>query len=190
MKRLVAGLLTLLLLCGFTFQAPKPNPDPLDLNPVLNAFRFDGVETTVVWRTCRQLNAFYYPTARRVVLCNELRRLEPGAIRYILAHELAHGVIMQLDVPYTTHHEGAADELAALMLIWMGREADVVDGALFWAGMGRPENPFDDHFGDWRRANNLICLVEGSLDDGLVETGCIATYRRATRAWVKLLHMD
>jgi hypothetical protein len=187
---MIKVLALLLCLLGVSPAAAGAKPDPYELQSVINSFQFDGVEVTVGWRKCGQVNAFYYYNAKRVVLCNELQKLPAGVIRYILAHELSHAVIMQLDVAYTTHHEGAADELAALMLIWTGREEDVLAGAVFWATLDRPEDPFDDHFGDMRRAVNLACLVAGSKDEGLSDLGCTGIYRRATRAWVRLLDLQ
>jgi hypothetical protein len=186
-RRLLTAWAILAVLLGGA--AAGVDKDPFDLTPVINAFRFDGVETRVTWETCGEINAYYFPSQRKVVLCTELQAFSPGVVRYILAHELSHAVIMQRDVAYTTSHEGAADELAALVLIWMGRDTDVLEGARFWATLGRPENPFDDHFGDVRRAWNMTCLVAGSRDDGIYSRGCTETYRRAVRAWVRLLEL-
>jgi hypothetical protein len=178
---LVCSFALLALLAGFI----KNEPDPYALGRVEAAFMFDGVRTTVTWRDCGVVNAYYYPAEKTVVMCNELKgAADAGTIRFILAHELSHSVIMQLEIPYTTHHEGAADELAALMLIWIGMDNDVWAAAEWWWGKGRDEDPADDHYGDKRRALNLACLVIGSRPEG---GGCTSQYRRAVKAWNRLL---
>lgn len=186
-RRLVAWWLLGAFLAGFSTPAKR---DALNLQPVINAFLFDGVETKITWDTCGQVNAYYHPSTRTVTLCNELKTLPPGVIRYVLAHELSHSVIMQRGVAYTGSHEASADELAAVMLILLGNEQDVLAGAAFWAGLGRDEDPYDDHPGDLRRAHTLRCLVWTSQDEPFAELVCNANYSRVVSAWVRLLKMD
>jgi hypothetical protein len=187
-RRLLAAWLVLAILCGFTVAAPVKNPDPLDIQPIANRFMFDGVQTKIEWEECGEINAYYWREARTVTMCTELLVLKPGAIRFILAHELAHGVITQRDVPYTSHHEAAADELATLMLIWMGRADDVHAAAEFWFEQGGDEDATDDHFSGHRRWFNLECLAYGATGEPKYGR-CVEKYRRATRAWVHLLGM-
>jgi hypothetical protein len=187
-RRLLAAWAILAVLAGTT--AAEPPPDPLGLAPIVSMFNFDGTQTKVVWDDCGEVNAYYQNSTRTVTMCNELiGAMTPGAIRYVLAHELSHGVIMQLRVPYTGSHEAAADELAAVMLIATGRPEDVLRGAEFWASLGRDENPYDDHPGDNRRSFTLMCLVATSMELDPLRT-CNADYDRSLSAWVKLLGMD
>lgn len=187
--RLAAVWIALYILTGFRPISAQVH-DPLNLTPIINAFRFDGVATTVRWDACGVVNAYYLPWKRQVVLCEELKVLSPGAFRYVLAHELAHGVIMQRNVAFTGSHEWAADELAGLILILIGHEQDVLDGAAFWAGMSRDEDPYDDHYGDRRRAHNLQCLVWTRNRDPFIRMMCNTDYTHVVSAWVRLLGMD
>jgi hypothetical protein len=181
MTRILAVLVLLLSLGA----APSAKyRDPYGLERVAASFMFDGVNTTWTWADCGQINAYYFPGKQEVVMCNELRKLEPGVIRYIFAHELSHGVIMQLRIPYTGSHEATADELAALMLVVTGRDADVLAAARWWLTMGRDENPYDDHPGDVRRAHNLLCMVLTYADH---TAGCNTRFERVAAAWVRLL---
>ncbi len=184
MSRLIAAWALLAVLMG---AAPAATRDPYKLTPVINAFRFDGVDATIEWKTCGQVNAFYQPWDHRVVLCNELKAYSPGVIRYILAHELSHATIMQRSIPYTGSHEWAADELAGLWLIIIGHEDDVMEGAEFWYGLGRDENPYDDHPGDTRRALNLACLVWTHQEVPSALAGCNTQFKRVNAAWNELL---
>jgi len=179
------GKLLAILAIVFSCAAAPAEPD-FELDAIADAFRFEGVHTTYEWRDCGMVNAFYDPHRRHVLLCNELRDLEPGAVRYIFAHELSHGVIMQRGVPYTTSHEGAADELAALWLVVIGRADDVYAGARFWRGLGRDENPYDDHFSDLRRAHSLECIARGAQGKSFM---CTLEYRRIVKTWIRLLEI-
>ncbi len=184
-------MLLVAMCCSFTFR-PAPAADPHGLQPVVNAMMFPGVETSVVWRKCGEANAFYHLKARTVVLCEELKAaagFTPGFLRYVLAHELAHGVIIQRDLNYTGSSEWAADELASLVLILTGYEDDVLAGAHFWLNRALPENPFDPHLGDERRGFGMLCLVATKLNQDPFYQ-CDVTYRRAVRAWVLLLGLD
>jgi hypothetical protein len=183
-KRMLACWLALAVLCGFA----KTDPDPLRLTPVINAFRFNGVDTTVEWRTCGQVNAFYNIAGRKVILCNEAKTLPPGIIRYMLAHELAHGVIIQRDVAYTGSDEWAADELAALMLLLIGNDQDVLDGAGYWLNRGSPEDPTDAHYGDDRRGWNMLCIAATKTGDDPMGY-CSIQWDHVVSTWVRLLDM-
>lgn len=161
--------------------------DPYGLKPVVSAMMFDGVETEVVWRECGFVNAFYAPEARQVTLCTELRELGPGVIRFILAHELAHGVIIQRDLAFTGSSEWAADELAGLVLILMGYQQDVLDAADFWFARGTPETPTDPHLGADRRGWGLLCMVATKK---FRVYDCDIDYGHVVKTWVKLLDLS
>ncbi len=176
-------LAALLILCGFT-SAPQGLYGTEEIERIMS---LPGVQTGVTWRDCGEVNGYYLPIAHRVVMCNELRAFRPGLIRYVLAHELAHGIIQQLDVPITGTEEWAADELAAVMLLATGHGNDVLEGAEFWLSWNRPEDPFDPHLGDQRRFFDMACLV--FTHDGSVVRGCHASYRRSLSAWVRLLRL-
>lgn len=194
--RLLACWAVLALLLGFT----APPRDPLGLEPVIEMFRLPGVQVSVSWMPCGQANAFYSqrggmvwsPTGvifiepKSVVLCTELQSLvRPAAIRFILAHELAHAVIMQRDIPYTGSGETAADELAAVMLSVYDHRGDVIAMAEFFERMGGEDNAWDDHPAGERRGVALRCLAYGSMN--AAPYGCPVSWERVHRAWVQLL---
>lgn len=180
------GVLLALLLCSFTYRSPAAD-DPYDLEPVASAMMFPGVETTYSWKTCGFANAFYNIPTQHVTLCEELKDMPgftPGFLRYVLAHEMAHGVIIQRDLGYTGSSEWAADELSSLVLVLMGHEADILDGAQYWLDRAGEEDPTDPHLGDVRRGYGLYCMVATKIGAGY---GCDITYQHAVRTWVQLL---
>ncbi len=181
MTKRFLGVLLALFLCAFNY---RPKQDPYNLAPVISAMMFPGVETEVRWQTCGTVNAYYEPAAKRVTLCRELRTLKPGVIRYILAHELAHGVIIQRDVAFVGSSEWAADELSSLVLILMGNEDDVREGGEWWLGRANPEDPYDEHLGDERRGYGMLCMV---ITHKAPFGGCDINYWHVLNAWLRLL---
>lgn len=174
-KRLLLAWGLLGVLTGWT----KLDRDPHNLQPIINAMQFDGVETTVSWEDCGQINAYYWPLKKHVYLCNELEGLPDGLIQFILAHELAHGVIYQRQIPITGSKEAAADELAAYIMHAMGRDREMLEAATWYAVMNTPEFPPDDHPSDIRRAWALMRLADGTSEYS----------RRVTWTWNYLLEL-
>ncbi len=183
MTRIIACIAAVALLCGYTY---RPKDDPYELDVVASAMMFTGVETTYSWKNCGFINAFYQPSTRHVSLCNELRVLPPGVIRYILAHELSHGVIIQRNLGFTGSSEWAADELASLVLLLVGHDGDVTAGAKFWLDRSSPEDPYDEHLGDERRGYGMLCMV-ASKKAGHDLWGCDIQWRHVVHAWSVLL---
>jgi putative metallopeptidase DUF4344 len=159
-KRMVAAWLLLGVLLGWT----NMKPDPYGLQPVINAFQYDGVDTRVVWRECGEVNAYYIPARQEVVLCTELEllRLTPGVMQHVVAHELAHGVIVQRNIPYTGSGEVAADELSSYVLHAMGYDQALREAARWYALRNEVVPPYDDHPSDMKRAVMLMEIAEGS----------------------------
>ncbi len=186
-RKLLLAWAVVLALTGFTWQPLRG--DPLELQPIMAAMLYDGVWTDVEWRDCGEVNAYYQPDRQTVVMCNELLPLKPAVIRTILAHELAHGVIRQRDIPFTTSEEGAADELSTYVLILMGRQDDLLEAAEWWLARGQQEdNPFDPHPSDARRALSMMCLAKGS--QGLYSPMCTVSWPRVVAAWNRLLEIN
>ena len=149
---------------------------------------FPEVDVRVRWQDCGEVNAEYQPWSHRVVLCNELRDLDPGAVRMIYAHELGHALIDQLDAPITGLAESAADEFAAWFFLREGWNADVLSLAGLFVGMSIDENPRDEHPGDRRRAFQLICLEGQSRGEHKYNPTCKQTnYERVNRVWSRLI---
>lgn len=179
---LLAGWALLAGLAGYTHA----DNDPLGLGEVYAAMNYDGVHTTVSWTDCGQVNAFYVPGIQHVFLCNELRTQPRSFVRFVYAHELAHGVIAQRDIPITGSGEVAADELAAYTMIGAGWADDVFAAGRTFMESGQPEDPVDPHPSDAHRAFSLGCFALQSK--GLDSDYCRGTpWPQVTRNWARLL---
>lgn len=195
-KRLLLAWAVLAALFSQTAAAP-----PAGLDAVVELMRFPGVEVTVSRRDCGTVNAFYMPVAgpiflptrvlfsdgKEVVLCNELLetlKYQDGIVRVVLAHELAHAVIIQLDLPFTGSSETAADELAAVMLLLHGYKYDIQAAAAHWP-WNTPDVAEDPHPSSARRRVMFKCFAEQY--EGNYTSDCPVDLPRAARAWLRLL---
>ena len=158
--------------------------DPYKLAPLLQTM---PASVAVTWRKCGQVNALYYVARAEVVMCNELKKLPDGVIRFIFAHELAHGVIYQNNVTYTGSEEWAADELAALVLIEMGDGLSVLEAAAWFKDKGTTEDHLTtSHPVAMRRFVTLGCMVlQSTGEDADI---CSVDYNRIKGAWARLLN--
>jgi hypothetical protein len=99
-----------------------------------------------------------------------------GAVNsFILAHEFAHALIHNFELPVLGREEDAADAIATVMLLKAEEGAlYAIDAAEFWAAFsGRQEPPAlaeyaDNHSLDRQRADNILCFVAGS-NEGILE---------------------
>lgn len=182
-RRLLVAWLVLLLLTGYT---AVPFPDPLRLGGI-PAVMIDGrVRVTTHWEECGALNAFYSPAKRSITLCTELLAAPPGFVRYVYAHELAHAVIIQLDIPFTGSHEAAADELAAVMFGLYGMADDIDEAGRYWMARGQDNPPWSDHPDDDWRGLRLRCLAYGAVSKNR-DHECTEMFLRASSSWLRLL---
>lgn len=161
--------------------APPAVEDPYGLAPLRQAI---PAEVMTVWMDCGEANAAYLPAVDTILMCNELRNYSRGVVATIYAHELAHAFIHQFDVPFTGSEEWAADELAAVTLIKLGRPDDIMEAGK-WLLENPNENPLDVHMGGLRRAGYLYCMVEQSK--GNKEDWCYVDYNRIAKVWKKWL---
>ena len=93
-----------------------------------------------------------------------------GAVNsFILAHEFAHALIHNFELPVLGREEDAADGIATVVLL-KAEEGGLyaIDAAEFWeAFSGRQDPPdlaeyADNHSFDRQRADNILCWVAGS----------------------------
>jgi hypothetical protein len=121
-----------------------------------------AADTDVLWLPCGQDNGFYYLPSGPIVLCLELNDT-PAAV-FAAAHEAGHALVSQMGLKVDQDRAGnerAADELAALFLIEMGRPDDVVGGAKwFMRDMARKGDGVHPAARD--RVRDLLCLVDGA----------------------------
>lgn len=168
--------------CNDGLKAVYSDPDPLKLAPIIGLYHetFPEVEFTIHWRRCGEENAYYDEGSHRIVMCSELLPHGGSLVRFVLAHELAHAVIMQRNVPFTGLHETAADELATLVMIVLGRQEDVKTYAKYLLTLKNdlpPEAPYAEHDA---RSHALNRIIDGSNRN-------TAEWQRLTWAWLTIL---
>ncbi len=134
---------------------------------------------------CNQINAFYDPNTKRIIVCYELVSyflgvFKPtaktdaelgnavlGALIFSFFHESGHGLIHILDLAAVGREEDAVDQLATLILIASGDEgvSMAMSGAYWFQLQSKAGNklPFwDEHAFDGQRFYNIMCLIYGS----------------------------
>lgn len=123
-----------------------------------------------------------------------------------LFHELGHALIDVWELPATGREEDAVDQLATVLILDGSSEGvdSALNAAIEFDIAASNDDPgdmifWDEHSFSKTRFYDMICLVYGSdtkknawmvSDDGLPRdraVRCSEEYRRANRAWMKLL---
>jgi hypothetical protein len=102
-----------------------------------------------------------------------------GAVNsFIFAHEFAHALIANFELPILGKEEDAADAIStALLLKAEEGAAYAAEAAGFWADFSERQSPpalveyADVHSLDLQRAFNVLCWVAGSSEQSYVEVG-------------------
>jgi hypothetical protein len=101
----------------------------------------------------------------------ELEEQAIGVNSFILAHEFAHALIENFELPVLGKEEDAADSIStALLLEVPDGDEYAVDAALFWAGLSGGQESHtvaeyaDSHSLDIQRSYNILCWVAGSSE--------------------------
>jgi hypothetical protein len=166
---------------------------------------------------CNSEDAYYDPNSQRITLCYELIQrytealgsqdgsMETAALHaglFTLFHELGHALIDLMELPVTGREEDAADEFAAVMLLWSNQEQAALSGAQQFSVDAEEWEavPFwDEHGTDMQRYYNIACYVYGSdverwqslvSDESLPQERadvCEEDYWRKSNSWNKLL---
>lgn len=166
----------------------KKSDIPTDVAVILPDLADPRVDFTIVVEECGEVNSYYFPALHRITLCKELLALDHALVRFVLAHEIGHAFIMQLDIPFTGSHEAAADEFAMITEIAAGRAADLDKAAEHYLRAAEEGQvpPWDEHPTDLQRYWRLHCAAGEALKERrmLCDTGFV---KRAARTWVRLL---
>ncbi len=186
------------LLCADTKDAPLGLVDTSDIlfgsDTVYRLPQLAGriadprVRIDVSLKECGFQNAFYHPASRTITFCTEMLVHAPGAVRFFLAHEVAHAYIVQLDLPFTGSHEAAADELAAYLMIKAGYAEDLITVAKYWDTRDEATGSvptWADHPANGQRAWTLGCL--GAEATGRLVPLCRGDLTRIKHNWERLL---
>jgi hypothetical protein len=132
-----------------------------------------------------------------------------GNMLFVLLHEMAHGLIADLQLPVLGREEDAADQFATVSMLKMGTEFShrtLVNAAKGWflsdrRSRDRGDNMvyYDAHGLDLQRAYNIICIMVGSDADRFRDLAdevhlpedrrdtCLGDYSNASWSWDKAL---
>jgi hypothetical protein len=144
---------------------------------------YPEVEVEIVWRPCGQVNAFYYPSDKRIVMCTETEKI-PGAAVFFAAHEMGHAVAIQL---LSTRDEAAADEIAALAMLELGMGKELLEAAIYFKKDGNQyHEDGDSHPSHGYRAWFLACM--GASMDG-APAACVNLANTTRMKWWVRLHL-
>lgn len=99
----------------------------------------------------------------------ELGEQAAAVDNFILAHEFAHALIANFELPVLGREEDAADSIATVLLLGVPEGAAyAADAAAFWADFSSRQEPpalveyADVHSLDLQRSFNVLCWVAGS----------------------------
>lgn len=147
------------------------------------------IKVQIAVAECGDVNAYYAPDADTIVLCIENLTLPAGVQRFLLAHELGHATIDQLNLPIPGSEEAAADEFAAIALAQSGH-ADDLEATAKWfdslAELDPDENVHDDHQSHAKRAATIRCLGWGAKAIPFAKM-CTAKYNKISNNWQRLI---
>lgn len=175
-------------------------------------------DVNIEFLECGIENAYYDPNVKTITLCYELVQrytealgsddgsMETAALHaglFTLFHELGHALIDVLELPITGREEDAADEFAAIMLLWSEQEEAALSGAQQFsvdAAEWEAAPYWGEHGTDMQRYYNIACYVYGSDSDRwshLITNEtlpqeradlCEEDYWRKSNSWTKLLN--
>jgi Putative metallopeptidase len=162
-------------------------------------------DVTITPATCGKANAFYRPSDKRIIMCDEMllhftklfineskSEHDLGeAIVYsnlfVFFHELGHGLIDLYDLPTVGREEDAVDEFSTLLLLEAGDEGTkaVIKAAQWFALEGQNQDTsdlayWDEHSLDQQRFYGVACLMYGKDPEkfaGLVTAGILPESR-------------
>ncbi|NLT06713.1 MAG: hypothetical protein GXY03_10445 [Solirubrobacterales bacterium] len=192
--------------------------DQLDVGPAYFPVRLvDGRRTKLIHmpgsfltdtaRTMRRQLRGIHPRWKAKRRNRAAKRLMASATEFVLAHEIGHLLVDQLEIPVTGREEDAVDGFATYLL---ANDPDfgprsALAAALQFVGMaqdgGRPriEDYADEHSVTMQRAYQFMCWVYGSDRkryrglvgrDGLPRSRaarCAAEWRQLNSSWSRLL---
>lgn len=164
-----------------------PGASSQDVEQVVHDMTLPTMHVDVIYTECGQTNAMYFPAADALIVCTEDFALQPGALRFITAHEMGHAIIDQLSIPFTGSEEEAADEIAAVYSGMANRPEDTMEMAMYFLDMANVwVDPRDDHPPNEKRAWTLACMADGA-EPQPVSPHCQALFDRATDHWKRLI---
>jgi hypothetical protein len=132
-----------------------------------------------------------------------------GNIIFVMAHEMGHALISEMNMPVLGREEDAADSFAivtALKLHTAGSERVLIEAAKGWVLSSKRDKKqgnklafYDEHGLDLQRSYNVVCFLVGfdpekfktlAAETKLPEerqTSCVRDYKTTTWSWDEML---
>ena len=154
---------------------------------LLNKFFVLPTDVTITWKECGEVNAFYDPDSKHLIMCydlvkyfddtfyydgesdQELLNKTLGATTFTFLHELGHGLIDVYNLPATGKEEDAVDQFSTILLLQAGPNGkQAIESAALWfyisgSRANLEDMPFwDEHSFDTQRFYEIACLTYGS----------------------------
>lgn len=166
---------------------------------------------------CGTANAYYSPQNSAVIIClellnhlstgirrdlghalapEELPKVVAGAVGFIVAHEVGHALIDQLELPVLGREEDAADQIGTFFVLGSANAPTALAGAL-WFFRGKTVIYTRKHFSDEhsmgpQRQSNLACWAYGKDQQkfGYLLNGGYLPQARASRCAAEFAKLD
>ena len=132
-----------------------------------------------------------------------------GNTLFVLAHEMGHALISEMNMPVLGREEDAADSFAVVTALHMGTgfsERVLLEAGKGWVLSAKRDKQqknalafYDEHGLDLQRSYNVVCMMLGSdpekyktlaADTKLPEerqTSCVRDYKTTTWSWDEML---
>ena len=132
-----------------------------------------------------------------------------GNTLFVMAHEMGHGLINEMNMPVLGREEDAADSFAVVTALKMASvftERVLIEAAKGWVLASKRDKKqgnalafYDEHGLDLQRAYNVVCFMVGSdpekykalaADTKLPEyrqTGCVYEWKNTAWSWDEML---
>lgn len=144
----------------------------------------------IEFKDCYTPNAFYQSSTATITMCYELLvdmyifyrnqgysvemsdYLSDGALNFVFAHEFAHLMIDQMDLPALGNEESIADSIAAVYAVGLESSNDIISAAIYFLSRGSTYWT-DNHRANPQRFGDLVCLAIGG-DPSLLSSPLMA----------------
>jgi hypothetical protein len=132
-----------------------------------------------------------------------------GNTLFVMAHEMGHALIYEMNMPVLGREEDAADSFAVVAALRMGSafsERVLIEAAKGWVLSSKRDKKegaalafYDEHGLDLQRSYNVVCMMVGSdaekfktlaADTKLPEerqTSCVRDYKTTAWSWEQML---
>lgn len=148
---------------------------------------YPDVKVDVRWVPCGEENSGYMPLLKTIYLCTEME-VDASTALVFAAHEFGHAITEQR---LGIGDEQSADELAALSLVELGYQQELLDAAVYLKSQAEQDHiPGDPHPSNAYRAWEFACIEAGSEPQtafSVASADCVDLYHGLRVRWERRL---